>query len=221
MRDVERIEVLGRELSSRADRFLRLETLRLRNRYADGTSSREYLSDLVLAPGVDAVAVVLFYRESGNVYVGVTECIRPALYLRQSLPLPRADARVYLTLTEIVAGRLEAGDVGDEGIDRRAAIEAREEAGFEVVPGDAIRLGGGLFASPGLTPEKVHFRAFEVDPARQQEIHGDGSPMEASHRIRFIELGEAIGLCTRGVIEDPKSEIGFRRLADYLRGASS
>jgi hypothetical protein len=29
--------------------------------------------------------------------------------------------------------------------------------------------------------------------------------MEASHHLRFIELGEAICLCARGVIEDPKS----------------
>jgi len=216
MREVERIEVVDRQLSSRADRFLRLETLRLRNHYTDGTSSREYACDVAIAPGVDAVAVVLFYRRGSEVFVGVTECVRPAIYLRRDLALVRPDGRTYLTLTEIVAGRLEKEDLGEEGIDRRAAIEAHEEAGFEVDARQAIRLGGGLFASPGLTPEKVFFRAFEVDPARQVEIHGDGSPMEASHRMRFIELGEAIGLCVRGAIEDPKSEIGFRRLADHL-----
>jgi len=221
MRDVERIEILDRQLSSREDRFLRLETLRLRNHYADGTSSREYACDVVLAPGLDAVAVVLFHRQGREVFAGVTECVRPAIYLRRDLPLLRSDGRDYLTLTETVAGRLEKDDVGEEGIDRRAAIEAHEEAGFEVGAGRAIRLGGGLFASPGVTPEKVYFRAFEVDPARQQEVRGDGSPMEASHRMRFIELGEAIGLCARGVIEDPKAEVGFRRLADHLKGTCS
>jgi len=216
MPEVSRIEILDRSLSSREDRFLRLETLRVRNHYADGSTSREYLCDLVLAPGVDAVAVILFYRREGKVYVGVAECIRPPVFLRRELPLVKPDGREYLTVTEVVAGRFEEGDVGEEGIDRRAAIEAHEEAGFAVRPGDAIRLGGGLFSSPGQTPEKVYFRAFEVDPRQRGHAAGDGSPMEACHILRFIELREAIRQCTRGEIEDPKAEIGFRRLADHL-----
>jgi hypothetical protein len=205
MKEVDRIEILSRQLSSREDRYLKIETLRLRNHYADGASSREYACDVVFAPGLDAVAVVLFYREGGRVYVGVTECIRPAVYLRKHLPLIHPDKREYLTVTEVVAGRFEEEDVGEDGIDRRAAIEALEEAGFEVDPKDAIRLGGGLFATPGMSPEKVYFRAFEVDPAKEQEVLGDGSPMEAMHKLRFIELSEAIDFCLRGVIEDPKA----------------
>jgi len=216
MPDVDRIEILDRQLASREGRYLRLETLRVRNHYIDGTSSREYHCDIVLAPGVDAVAVILFYRADGEVYVGVAECIRPPVCLRRELPLVRPDGREYLTVTEVVAGRFEREDVGEEGINRRAAIEAREEAGFEVDPADAIRLGGGLFSSPGQTPEKVFFRAFEVDPSQQQAATGDGSPMEACHALRWLELGEAIEQCVRGAIEDPKAEIGFRRLAGHL-----
>jgi len=219
MPEVERIEILDRQLSSREDRFLRLETLRVRNHYSDGTASREYHCDLVLAPGIDAVAVILFYRDGGGVHVGVTECVRPPVYLRRELPLTLPDGREYLTVTEVVAGRFEEGDVGEEGIDGRAAIEAQEEAGFEVSASDAIRLGGGLFASPGQTPEKVFFRAFEIDPAEQQVARGDGSPMEAAREMRWIELGEAIRKCVRGEIEDPKAELGFRRLADYLNSS--
>ena len=216
MPTVSRIEILDRQLSSRDDRFLRLETLRVRNHYRDGTSSRDYHCDLVLAPGVDAVAVVLFYRDGDRVLVGLTECVRPALYLRCELPLVQPDDRTYLTVTEVVAGRLEPDDVGEGGIDRRAAAEAFEEAGFVVKPEDAIELGKGLFSSPGQTPEKIYFRAFEVDPSQQQDAPGDGSPMEAAHAMRFIELNEAIGLCVKGEIEDPKAELGFRRLADHL-----
>ena len=97
-----------------------------------------------------------------------------------------------------------------------AAIEAREEAGFEVDAAAAIVLGGGLFSSPGQTPEKVYFRAFEIDPAHQQDAPGDGSPMEAAHAMYFLELGDAVRRCVAGEIEDPKAEIGFRRLADHL-----
>ena len=213
---IEQIEILGRELASRPDRFLKIETLRVRNRYADGTTSREYACDVVVAPGIDAVAVVLFHRQGERVLVGVTECTRPAVTLRRELPLVQADARVYTTVTEVVAGRLEADDAGEGGIDRRAAIEAHEEAGYAVDASEAIRLGGGVFPSPGQSPEKVYFRAFEVDPAKRQAARGDGSPMEALADMRFLELHEAIRMCTQGLIEDPKAEIGFRRLADHL-----
>ena len=213
---IEQVEILDRELASRPDCFLKLETLRVRNRYADGTTSREYPCDVVVAPGIDAVAVVLFYREGERVLVGVIECTRPAVALRRELPLVQPDAGVRATVTEAVAGRLEAGDAGEGGIDRRAAIEAGEEAGYAVDAAAAIRLGGGVFSSPGLSPEKIHFRAFEVDPARREAARGDGSPMEALAGVRFIELAEAIRLCTQGLIEDPKAEIGFRRLAAHL-----
>ena len=214
--DIERIEILDRQLSSREGTYLRLETLRLRNHYADGTSSREYVCDLVVAPGVDAVAVILFYRERDEVYVGLIECIRPPVYIRRELPLVQPDERVYLTVTEVVAGRLEPGDAGEDGVSRRAAIEAHEEAGFEVDARDAVVLGQGLFSSPGQTPEKVYFRAFEIDPARQQTARGDGSPMEATYAVHFLELRDAIRRCVNGEIEDPKAELGFRRLAERL-----
>ena len=216
MPDIERIEILNRQLSSRDDRFLRLETLTVRNHYADGTTSRDYHCDLVLAPGVDAVAVILFYREEDAVHVGLLECIRPPVYIRRELPLVQPDERVYLTVTEVVAGRLEPGDAGEDGVSRRAAIEAHEEAGFEVDARDAVVLGQGLFSSPGQTPEKVYFRAFEIDPARREAAQGDGSPMEAAHEMYFLELGDAIRRCVSGEIEDPKAELGFRRLADRL-----
>lgn len=218
MPDVTRLEVLERRLASDPDRFLRLETLRVRNHYADGTASPEYRCDYVVAPGVDAVAVVLFHREGDAVQVGLTECVRPPVTMRRDIDLIQPDGREYLTVTETVAGRLEPGDEGEEGISRRAAAEAHEEAGFAVEAADAIVLGGPLFSSPGQTPEKVHFRAFEVDPAHQDDALGDGSPMEAAHELRWVEVGEAIAQCMAGIIEDPKAEIGFRRLVDHLRG---
>ena len=216
MPDMKRIEFLDRQLTSRDDRFLRLETLTVRNHYVDDTQSRDYHCDLVFAPGIDAVAVILFYRDGDRVLVGLTECVRPAVSLRRELPLIHPDSQVYLSLTEVVAGRLEDEDKGEGGIDRRAALEAFEEAGFAVRPDDAMELGGGLFASPGQSPEKIYFRAFEVDPTQQQTAPGDGSPMEAAHAMRFVELSEAITQCVGGEIEDPKAELGFRRLADRL-----
>ena len=216
MPHVQRIEILDRQLASSPDRFLKLETLRVRNHYADGTTSRDYACDLVVAPGVDAVAVILFYRDGGRAFVGVTDCVRPPVTLRCQLPLVQPDARTYEVVTEVLAGRFEPCDAGEGGIERRAAAEALEEAGFAVDPADAIVLGGALFSSPGQTPEKIHFRAFEVALAARRAAEGDGSPMETLVPMRFLELHEAIGLCVAAEIEDLKAEIGFRRLADHL-----
>jgi hypothetical protein len=210
------MEFLERRLNSRPDRYLTLETLRVRNHYDDGTASKEYECDFVKAPGLDAVAAILFYRDGERVMVGLIECVRPPVTVRRELELLAPDDREYVTVTETVAGRLEPEDAGEEGIDRRAAIEAGEEGGFEVRAEDAVRLGKALFTSPGMTPEKVFFRAFEVDPTQQRPALGDGSPMEDGYELRFIELSEGIRRCWDGVIEDPKAEIGFRRLADWL-----
>ena len=218
MPEIHRLEILDRQRACREGTYLRLETLRVRNHYDDGTASDAYACDYVVAPGVDAVAVILFYHDGDEVYVGLLECIRPPVTIRRDLPLVQPDEQVYLTVTEVVAGRLEPGDDGEGGISRRAAIEAREEAGFEVNAADAVVLGGGLFSSPGQTPEKVYFRAFEIDPVDQQAAPGDGSPMEGGGGMVFLELHDAICRCVSGEIEDPKAEIGFRRLADYLEG---
>jgi hypothetical protein len=216
VRRVQDVEILDQRAVSPDDRFLRLLTLRVKNHYDDDSTSREYDCDLVVAPGVDAVAVVLFYRDGGKVFVGVIDCVRPAVAVRRDLPLVQPDERTYTTVTEVVAGRFEEEDSGDGGIERRAAIEALEEAGFLVRPEDAIVLGGGLFSSPGQSPEKFWVRAFEVDPEERRRAEGDGSPMETLVPMRFIELRQAIEQCAAGRIEDTKTEIGFRRLADHL-----
>ena len=40
--------------------------------------------------------------------------------------------------------------------------------------------------------------------------------MEEGASLEFIELSDAVRMCYKGEIEDPKLEIGFRRLASYL-----
>jgi hypothetical protein len=64
--------------------------------------------------------------------------------------------------------------------------------------------------------EKFHFAAVEVDPATQQALEGDGSPMEEGASTRWLPLAEAIAMCVRGEITDLKTELGLRRLRDLL-----
>jgi ADP-ribose pyrophosphatase len=208
------------QVVAREGGFLAIRRVHLRNRRDDDSLSAPYLCDFAVRPyGLDAVIVVLWRRAGGRIEVLVRESLRPPLALgrpadRQTI----ADARTYLHLTELVAGILETGDRGDLGLRHRAALEAREEAGYAIDPSSVIVLGAASFPSPGSLPEKFHFTAAEVPPdLAASPPEGDGSPMEEGAATRWLELDAAIAMCTRGEIEDLKTEVGLRRFADHLR----
>lgn len=222
--DSERQPVTGLHINSdqvvgREGGFLAIRRLRLQNRRADGSRSDEYLCDFVVRPvGLDAVVVVAYHQGRRGVEVLLRDGLRPALALgRHQQPMPIADDRSYLFLTELVAGIVEVDDVGEEGLRQRAAAELLEEAGYRADPASFVRLGGGSFPSPGAMSEKFWLLAVEVfDKAAHLPIEGDGSPMEEDAVIRWMDLGTAIADCVAGNIEDAKTELGLRRLRDYL-----
>jgi 8-oxo-dGTP pyrophosphatase MutT (NUDIX family) len=166
----------------------------------------------------DAVAIVLYHiDDQGKVWVGLRRGVRPSIYFRKDNPVKaKLDGQSRLTYLELVAGGIEYGDLDTIGIDGRAALEVREEAGFEVEAEDMVSLGKGTFSSPGSGMEKLHYRAVQVDPNKGVEPKGDGHPLEEVSDFQFHELSEAISWCRQGVIEDAKTEIGFCRLANYL-----
>lgn len=200
--------------------FLRLRRLQLRNTFSDGSVSHPYACDILSRRHVDAVAVVLYHKdEQGTPWVHYREGTRPPVWLRRDKQdeLTHKDAQPYDRIGEIVAGVLEEGDAGPDGVRRRGAIEALEEAGYEVDPDAAASLGTeGIFPSPGVTDEKVYLVAVEVDPSARVEVLGDGSVMEEGARIVTRTLRDAIAACRRGEILDTKTELGFLRLADHL-----
>ena len=150
----------------------------------------------------------------------VRDGLRPALAFGRApelAPLPEPPPGPFLT--ELVAGILEAGDRGEEGLRSRAAHEVAEEAGFEVDPAAVVRLGAGSYPSPGSMIEKFYFVAVEVDPRAQRPLAGDGSPMEEGARTRWLPIDDAIAACERGELPDLKTELGLRRLRDYLARA--
>jgi ADP-ribose pyrophosphatase len=221
MKKVLKIEKLeDRTAESRSDEgFIRVKRYVLKNQYSDDSESREYNCDIVRRRDVDAVAVILFYRdaESGRIMVGLRQCIRPPVYFRSERQLQIPDEKEYTTLLEVVAGAIEEQDTGWEGMKRRAAIEVKEEAGFDVQPESIIPLGrGGMFSSPGVSDEKVYLTAAEVDPDRQGEIGGDGSPMEEAGAILFFTLEEALRKSWDGELEDAKTDVCLYRLARHL-----
>jgi ADP-ribose pyrophosphatase len=219
-RRVVKIETVeDRTAGSRCDQgFLRLRRLRLRSHFSDGTVSREYGCDILSRQNVDAVAVVLYHRAEGKVFVHLRRNTRAAVWLRREKQdeLVRPDPRAYDEIDELVAGVLEPVDKGEDGLKRRGAAEAREEAGFDVDPSRARELGPGFFPTPGVTDEMVWLVAVEVDPASAGAAHGDGSVMEEGASVHVRELTDAIAACRRGEIPDAKTEIGLLRLADWL-----
>ncbi|MFQ5426902.1 MAG: NUDIX hydrolase [Gaiellales bacterium] len=197
--------------------FLRVARLTLRNRYEDGSESEPYACDVVSRPGSDAVVAVLYEVGEREVRVLLREGPRAPIYLRRFKQFEHPDPHEYLTLLELVAGIVEAGDgAGPDGLRRRAAVEAEAEAGVRLRPGQLSELGGETFASPGTSDEKLFYCAAPVCIADRGEPSGDGSVMEEAAEIVALELGAAIEACRRGEIPDMKTEVGLLRLADHL-----
>jgi ADP-ribose pyrophosphatase len=217
VQSIEVVEDLSAQ--SRCDEgFLRVARLSLRNIYGDGSRSAVYPCDVVSRPGSDAVVAVLYEIDGERrVQVALRESTRPPIYLRRFKTFEHPDAREYTNILEVVAGLIEAGDGGGEaGLWKRAAIEAREEAGCEVTRESFTVIGNETFASPGTSDEKVYYCAAPVTLAECGGASGDGTVMEEASRLLEFELGEAIEACRRGEIPDMKTEIALLRLADHL-----
>jgi ADP-ribose diphosphatase len=215
---LEDIEVVGEKTGESLSPFVRLRRLQLRHRYNDDLYSQSYIFDIVEGPFADAVAIVLYHMDSeGKVWVGLRRGVRPSIYLRKDNPAKAfLDALPRLTYLELVAGGIEYGDLDSIGINGRAALEVKEEAGYEVKAEELVSLGEGSFSSPGFGMEKIHYRAVKVDPREGTEPQGDGHPLEEVGDFQFHELSQAISRCRSGEIEDAKTEIGLYRLANYL-----
>lgn len=217
--DIEIVEDLTAR--SRCDEgFIGVRRLRARNRRADGSRSPEYRIDVIDRPTLDAVAVCLWARGPAGVEVLTRRGLRPAAYFRRgkTTVLPEGE---YLLVEELVAGVLEPGETGLDALRRRAAAEVREEVGLDVAPEALEPLGGAFFMLPGIASEKIHLVAGEVTRGAGPAVCsapevGDGSPLEEGAELRWRPLGEAIAACERGDIEDAKTEVALRRLADRL-----
>lgn len=217
-----RVEILSDETVGQGG-FLAIRRLRCVNVRDDGTRSAPYLCDFIVRPkGLDAVVVAVWARTGGRVRVLLRDGLRLPLHVgRPAATTPIPDGKAYLFFREVVAGIIEVEDVGEEGVRRRAAIEVEEEAGFRVDASRVAILGAGTFPSPGAMAEKFWLAAVEVDPSTVAQAAGDGSPMEEGATVEWLDLDDAIAACVRGDIEDAKTELALRRLADRLAHSST
>jgi ADP-ribose pyrophosphatase len=207
--EVVELEVLE-DLSARSrcdEGFLHLRRLRCRNVRADGSRSRPYNVDIVDRPVPDAVAVLVWRRVAQGVEVLTRRTLRPAAYFRKDLPLPVPEGPPSLTVEELVAGVLEAGDKGAAGVKARAAAEVREEAGYSVAAEAVELLGPAFFMLPGIVSEKIHPAAVEVTGQEPGPAMGDGSPLEEGASVRWWPIDNLLLACRSGQVADAKTEL--------------
>lgn len=221
--DVVDVEVLADHTAARgsAEGFLKVRRLEVRTVFSDGTRTAPYACDIVSRDKTDAVTLLLFDDRTGpdgarSLRVLLKAGVRPPVFLRRRLALTQPDGRRWDRLVEMVAGMLEPGDVGPRGVERRAAEEAREEAGVDVAPDEVLSLGAEAFPSPGVTDEKVHFRAARADLDATSTPTGDGSAMEQGTTVRVLTIDEAIAACRAGDVPDLKTEVALLRLCDAI-----
>ena len=195
--------------------YLTLHRLRVRTLYSDESRSDAYACEYITRGGVDAVCVAIYAGDGPDRRVLLRECARPPCWFRRNreLPLPALN-KPYRTVTEVVAGVLEPGDEGLDGVRSRAAAEILEEAGFDVTPEQVELLGTAFFPTPGVYDEQVYIAAVRVDPTAQGKPTGDGSAMEEGAVLNWVPLEEAIERCRNGTIQDAKTEIALLRLRD-------
>jgi ADP-ribose pyrophosphatase len=195
--------------------FLRLRRVMLRVRFADGTESAPFEYDTIDRGRLDAVVIAAHFRGAGGRReVFLRSALRPPVALRARDVSPVVEKDTLGALWELPAGLVELDERTPEGLRRCAARELLEEVGIEVDAGAVRPLGPSGFPAPGVIGERHFFFHVEVDPSRARAPTEDGSALERHAKVCAVPVDHAIDLCRRGVIEDEKTELALRRLAE-------
>ena len=206
--------------------FLKLIRQRLRAHYPDGSSSEPFSYDSIDRRAIDAVVICAHFlsKEQSSTeqsskegrWVYLRSALRPPLFNRAKTRGPYQVPEPPGALWELPAGLVEERDQNPAGPALTAQRELFEEVGFQV-PLETVRsLGPALLPAPGFVAEQHFYFQVEVDPATRVEPGLDGSPLEHFGQVIAIPLTEALEWCRRGTIQDAKTELGLRRLAEEL-----
>lgn len=196
--------------------FLRLVRRRFRAHYPDGSVSEPFLYDAIERRAIDAVVIVAHYQAGEGPYVYLRSSLRPPLFNRGSdrgpfvVPEPRG------SLWELPAGLVEEKDQTEIGPQLTAQRELHEELGFQVPLERVLPLGPAMLPAPGFVAEQHFYFHVEVDPETRAEPALDGSALEHFGKVVALSLGDALSMCREGTIQDAKTELGLRRLAEEL-----
>jgi len=182
---------------------------------ADGAQSKPFTYDTLQRSRLDAVVIAAHFRDPGGARrVYLRSALRPPCFLRPEDARPVPEKETLGALWELPAGLVEKDERSAEGLRQCAARELAEELGFAVPAARMAELGPSTFPSPGIIGERHFFFHCEVDPATRGVPSEDGSVLEQGAVIVDLALEEALALCRRGEIEDAKTELALRRLAE-------
>lgn len=194
--------------------FLRLLRRRLRCTYPDGTTSEPFVYDEVDRRALDAVVIVAHFAGADGRRVFLRSAVRPPLAYRDPARWPPPKDGPAGGLWELPAGLVEPAEQGPDGVREAARRELLEELGFDVEPASLHGLGPSTYPAPAVLGERHFYFEVEVDPEARREPELDGSPLERFGRVICLPLDRAVGLCRAGDIEDAKTELALRRLAE-------
>jgi ADP-ribose pyrophosphatase len=214
------LEVTGDISPEVAPGFLRLRRRRLVAHYPDGSLSPEFNYDEVERRAIDAVIIAAHFERDGRPWIYLRSAVRPPLFFRDPSrsPVPEAGTGA---LWELPAGLIEPGEQSESGVLEAARRELEEEVGF-VLPASRFRaLGPSTVPAAGFIAERHFFVSVSVDPGERGEPTLDGSALERFGRVIALPLAQGLALCASGRIEDAKTELGLRRLADVLSRSSA
>jgi ADP-ribose pyrophosphatase len=208
------LEVVAERTAGDRPGFLKLRRIDFRVRFADGQISAPFEYDSIDRERLDAVVMAAHFERSGRRHVFLRSSLRPPLVLRPGDGRPFPEKSTLGALWELPAGLVELDERTPEGLRRSAARELLEELGLEVDAQSLAPLGPSSFPAPGFVGERHFYFHVEVDPDARRAPTEDGSALERQAVIVDVPLDEALELCRRGDIEDAKTEIALRRLAE-------
>lgn len=214
-----RLRIVSEELPPQSERgFLYVRKLKVVARFAgEHEESGPAAYDCGHRSRMDAVVVVPHYvGPTGARIVVMRSALRPPVAVRPPdiWPVPEKDS--LGELWEVPAGLVEEDERSPEGLRACAARELFEETGFEASAADLRELGPSTFPSPGVIGERHFFFHVEVDPKKRKAPPEDGSLLEHAALIADVSLGDALAACRAGEVEDAKTELALRRLADLF-----
>jgi ADP-ribose pyrophosphatase len=195
--------------------FLGLTRRRLRVRYPDGERSAPFVYDELARRAIDAVIIAAHFQRDGRHWVYLRSALRPPLRFRDATRSPTGTGESG-ALWELPAGLIEPGEQSARGVLEAGRRELWEELGFDVQASDLLPLGPAAWPCPGVMCERHFFLHLPVRPELRAEPALDGSALERHGRVIALPLSDALALCRAGRIEDAKTELGLRRLAEAL-----
>jgi ADP-ribose pyrophosphatase len=195
--------------------FIYVRKLQMVALFADGSESEPFPYFCADRSKMDAVVVVPhFTDEHGVRHVFLRSALRPPVYARPMEIRPIVERDSLGELWEVPAGLVEADEQTPEGLVACARRELFEETGFDVSVATILALGPPSFPAPGMIGERHFFFHTEVDPRTRVKPSEDGSVLEREASVESVRLDVAIEACRRGEIEDAKTELALRRLAE-------